>query len=116
MRSRHLFEAPLAPTKRFIRFHGNYCGPGNCGGAPIDELDKACFKHDCEYDKSYRGDAADKRRRQHIADIHFVARCLRVAKKTDVPIKVRLKALVAARYFLVRISRCPIAPNLPNMA
>ncbi len=111
-----LMEAPLQPTKRFVCFHGNYCGPGNRGGPPIDELDKACFKHDCEYDKSYRETDEEKRLRQLRADIHFVGRALKVAKNKAMPKRVRMKAFVAARYFLVRISRCPVSPALPNIA
>lgn len=28
------------------RIYGNYCGPGNRGGDPIDGLDAACQQHD----------------------------------------------------------------------
>ena len=29
-----------------ILVYGNYCGKGNSGGAPIDDLDYACYRHD----------------------------------------------------------------------
>lgn len=35
-------------------FYGHYCGKGDVGGAPIDDLDAACMRHDRCYEK--RGD------------------------------------------------------------
>ena len=43
-------EGGLGPTSVFKKIYGNYCGPGNRGGAPIDGLDCACQQHDqCYY-------------------------------------------------------------------
>lgn len=111
-----LNETPLQPSEKFVCFHGNYCGPGNRGGKPIDELDRACFKHDCEYDKSYKDEGDTRRRRQNIADIHFVKRCLKVAQDRNTKLSIRIKAKIAAKYFMGRISRCPLVPHLPNLA
>ena len=36
----------FGPTPVFRKIYGNYCGPGNKGGEPIDDLDAACMKHD----------------------------------------------------------------------
>jgi hypothetical protein len=36
----------FGPTPKFYKIYGNYCGPGNRGGDPIDGLDAACMKHD----------------------------------------------------------------------
>lgn len=43
------YVGELEPTRRFLRIHGNYCGPGNRGGEPVDELDLACQLHDVCY-------------------------------------------------------------------
>lgn len=41
----------FGPTPKFHKIYGNYCGPGNRGGDPIDDLDAACMKHDkCYFD------------------------------------------------------------------
>jgi RHS repeat-associated protein len=44
---------PWALTDPFGKgpWYGNYCGPGNNPGEPIDELDKACKDHDACYDR-----------------------------------------------------------------
>ncbi len=34
------------PDKGPLLIHGNYCGPGNRKGAPVDALDAACMRHD----------------------------------------------------------------------
>ncbi|MBI4689517.1 MAG: RHS domain-containing protein [Nitrospirae bacterium] len=34
-----------------LTIHGNYCGPGNKPGDPIDELDTCCMNHDNCYQK-----------------------------------------------------------------
>lgn len=100
-----LNEAPIKPTARFVPFHGNYCGPGNRGGRPIDALDKACFRHDCEYDRSYNEDAALRLTRQIKADLHFIERTLKVAADKSISKIVRLKAFTAAKYFMRRVSQ-----------
>lgn len=104
-----LTEAPIAPTPVFVPYHGNYCGPGNRGGVPVDQLDKACFRHDCEYDRSYRETGPQRLHRQIAADLHFIARALKVAADKKVKKTVRLKAFVAAKYFLKRVAKHRIA-------
>lgn len=51
MRLYELFGDPpgFGPTKSFVRVHGQYCGPGNAGGEPIDDVDSACRAHDICY-------------------------------------------------------------------
>jgi hypothetical protein len=39
----------LKPTEKFYRIHGNYCGPGNRGGEPVDTIDAGCQLHDVCY-------------------------------------------------------------------
>ncbi len=39
-----------------VPYHGNYCGRGNRGGEPVDDLDAACKAHDDCYDRD--GDGA----------------------------------------------------------
>lgn len=51
-----LFEdatVPFGPTPTFKQIYGNYCGPGNKGGEPIDAIDHACKNHDMCY--HYKG-------------------------------------------------------------
>lgn len=98
-----LQETPIEPTTSFLPFHGNYCGPGNRGGAPIDALDKACFRHDCEYDRSYKEEGESKLHRQREADQHFIDRALKVSRDKTMPRVVRLKAYAAAQYFKTRL-------------
>lgn len=39
----------FGPTDKFVKVYGNYCGPGNKGGEPIDAIDNACKQHDMCY-------------------------------------------------------------------
>ena len=43
----HIHE--LLPTPHFQKIHGHYCGPGNEGGKPIDNVDATCQLHDVCY-------------------------------------------------------------------
>lgn len=36
----------FGPTDTFKKVYGHYCGPGNEGGEPIDDIDNACKCHD----------------------------------------------------------------------
>ena len=110
--AKRLLEAPVKPTDAFIPVHGNYCGPGNRGGAPVDELDKACFRHDCEYDRSYKEQEPERTERQLKADEHFAERATKVAANKSLPKLVRLKAYVAAKYFLRRVAKHGRLPPL----
>jgi hypothetical protein len=112
IQNRRLNETPVNPTKRFIPVHGNYCGPGNRGGKPVDDLDKACFRHDCEYDRSYHEDEPTRTERQLKADEHFVKRVIKIAADKSLPKMVRLKAYAAAKYFMRRISKHGALPPL----
>ena len=48
MKVRELLEDAMefGPTDKFSRIYGNYCGRGNRGGPPIDDLDAICMAHD----------------------------------------------------------------------
>lgn len=51
----------LKPTEKFYRIHGNYCGPGNRGGQPVDSIDSACRLHDvCYMINGYHDPICDK--------------------------------------------------------
>lgn len=41
--------ATVNRIKRDIGRYGHYCGPGNSGGTPVDDLDAACQLHDSCY-------------------------------------------------------------------
>lgn len=50
-------QAPtFAVTPKFTQVYGNYCGPGNRGGEPIDAIDAACKMHDMCYHYQKRND------------------------------------------------------------
>lgn len=93
---------PLNPSSRFIAYHGNYGGWGNRGGDPIDELDKACFDHDCEYDRSYKRSLPGRKARAN-ADRKFIVRVRLIAADRQHPITLRLKAFAAVLYFQTRL-------------
>lgn len=102
MRFRDLFEGPLSPipkTDRFIRFHGNYCGPGNRGGDPVDDLDHACMKHDVGY--HYTPDPA--KRLKH--DASFIKKVHAISTDTNQPRAVRVKAKMIKSYFQWKINK-----------
>ena len=42
-------QPAFGPTEKFTHIYGNYGGPGNRGGEPIDGIDAACKKHDMCY-------------------------------------------------------------------
>lgn len=88
---------------RFPFFHGNYCGPGSRGGDPVDELDEACRDHDDDYDRSQGLDLRERLCIQIKADLYFMCRAARVATNRSNRLGLRLKALVAARYFRRRV-------------
>lgn len=94
---------PLNPSSRFIAYHGNYGGWGNKGGDPIDELDEACFHHDCEYDLSYKEGGPSGRNLRVNADKDFISRAKVIGADNQKPIVLRLKATVAALYFRARL-------------
>jgi len=45
----HQFDAT---PEAGLPVYGNWCGPGHGGGTPVDDLDKACMKHDKCYDRN----------------------------------------------------------------
>ncbi|WP_430605591.1 phospholipase A2 family protein [Enterococcus sp. DIV2432] len=42
-------QATVDRSKRDIGRYGHYCGHGNSGGNPVDDLDAACQLHDSCY-------------------------------------------------------------------
>lgn len=92
----------IPPTKRFIRLHGNYCGPGNRGGVPIDCLDGICYSHDYHYELSYGKQGLDRIARQRKADLRLIRAAFRIARDCDQRWVVRLKAVIVALYFISR--------------
>lgn len=96
---RQFVSESVPPTKKFRKFHGNYCGPGNQGGKPVDKLDRACMRHDSQYHKAKSLDknkAAELRKK---ADHHFAKRADRVASDKSHPLSTRVKAKMASAYF-----------------
>ena len=93
----------LPITKRFIRLHGNYCGPGNRGGVPIDRLDEVCYSHDYHYEISYGKQGPDRIARQRRADRRLVRAASIIARDCRHCWVVRLKAGLVALYFLCRL-------------
>lgn len=50
-------DAPVFDkTPEFRKIYGNYCGSGNNGGEPIDDIDGACQEHDMCYHYNSRDD------------------------------------------------------------
>lgn len=45
---------PFGPTPSFRKVYGRYCGFGNAGGDPIDDVDRACMNHDRCYHENGR--------------------------------------------------------------
>lgn len=92
-----LLEKELGPTEHFRRIYGNYCGPGNRGGAPVDGLDAACKCHDeCYNDMGYGDSACD----QKIID--EVQQFLRSKKVT---FKQRTFATLILTFFKLKLKR-----------
>ena len=84
------------PKKPFLRYHGNYCGPGNRGGAPIDDLDRACQKHDIGYHHT------TKRRDRVQHDRSFVHAADSIARDKTKNLHQRVKAKAASLFFKAR--------------
>jgi hypothetical protein len=103
-----LHENPLSPTTRFYQFHGNYAGPGNRGGMPVDKLDRAAFHHDVAYHRSRslpdKKEALAKRLK---ADHHFVGRLQKIVADKSHPRNVRIKAVVAHAFFVSKLRFAP---------
>jgi RHS repeat-associated protein len=54
----YLSNSPLSDVdlSGLAPWYGNFCGPGNRGGAPIDDVDSACQEHDnCYGDQGFGG-------------------------------------------------------------
>jgi hypothetical protein len=97
-------EGPLSPipaTKRFLKFHGNYCGPGNRGGNPVDDLDAECKKHDTGYHYTRNDPAAKTKRLKH--DAHLVKAASSIASDKSKDLKQRIKAKMVSSYFKTKI-------------
>jgi len=103
-----LLENPLSPTKKFTQIHGNYMGPGNKGGTPIDKLDKAAFHHDVAYEKSREmPDKTHALAHRAKADHHFVGRLSRISKDKSHPLATRIKAVAARAFFSAKLKFAP---------
>lgn len=89
-------DKPL-PKKTFIKFHGNYCGPGNQGGQPKDDLDTCCMLHD----KGYYNDKEN----EIMYDRMLCLRALEIAKDSDYSNHIRLKAMAIAKFFMKKIKK-----------
>ncbi|ELU5588530.1 hypothetical protein SCB17_003049 [Clostridium perfringens] len=58
-------------VKRGVKVYGNWCGPGHSGpGAPVDEIDACCKKHDYCYDSSTPKRACDIKLANCLAPIY----------------------------------------------
>lgn len=96
-------DAPVfEPTPKFKQFYGNYCGPGNRGGEPIDDIDAACQQHDMCYHYNQRHDQK--------CDARFI-RELRRLLLTKLTFKQRYHATIMYRYFLNRMRKRGIDLN-----
>lgn len=61
----------LKPTEKFYRIHGNYCGPGNRGGSPVDKIDAMCQLHDvCYMINGYHDPVCDEELIKWVASIN----------------------------------------------
>lgn len=70
--------------------YGNYCGPGNTGGTPIDDLDRACQIHDRCY--VWFGDNTQCNRL-------FVNRLLPIIQTAPIGSRKHTVAVAAAKFF-----------------
>lgn len=94
--------SPIPKTKRFLKFHGNYCGPGNRGGNPVDALDAACKKHDTGYHYTRNDPKAKLKRVKHDAYLIKAADAISSDKRKD--LKQRIKAKMVSSYFKTKRS------------
>lgn len=86
----------FGPTSEFKQIYGNYCGPGNRGGEPIDDIDAACQLHDMCYHYNKRYDPE--------CDERFVRR-LKQLLGTRLTFKQRYYANIMYLYFVRRLKK-----------
>ncbi|MDP4468654.1 phospholipase A2 family protein [Staphylococcus hyicus] len=79
-------------------FYGRYCGKGNNGGKPIDDLDAACKRHDDCYAKYGWGKCK--------CDRPFINTTQKIAANTKNSYTKRKKAIQAAALFALAYNRC----------
>lgn len=79
-------------------FYGRYCGKGNNGGKPIDDLDAACKRHDDCYAKYGWGKCK--------CDRPFIKTTQKIAGNTKNSYTKRKKAIQAAALFALAYNRC----------
>ncbi|MDT0700360.1 phospholipase A2 family protein [Staphylococcus chromogenes] len=79
-------------------FYGRYCGKGNKGGKPIDDLDAACKRHDECYAKHGWGKCK--------CDKPFIKATAKVARNKKYSSYKRKKAAQASVLFSVAYKRC----------
>lgn len=94
-----LTEGPMSPipVRPFKKIHGNYGGPGNRGGEPVDTLDLACKKHDTGYHYTENHPKRDVLRRKH--DRSLIKAAHTVAHDKTHPVLTRIKAMAIKHYF-----------------
>lgn len=86
--------------KKFLKFHGNYCGYGSKGGEPIDCLDEACMIHDKDYEQAQSSEVPSIIKRR--ADYSFINRTYIIIRRIDISYRLRFKAFLAHWYFRIK--------------
>lgn len=85
----------FGPTKRFYKFHGRYCGPGNKGLDPDDPVDAACQEHDVCYFVDGRYNPA--------CDRIFIKHLEGLLNGTELTKHQRMKAAAMRAFFRLKI-------------
>lgn len=91
--------SPIPVTKKFRCLHGNYCGPGNRGGAPVDALDAVCQKHDVGY--HYTKNPSHRLKHDH----KLIKAVDEISKDKKHSLKLRVKAKMVGAYFKHKMKR-----------
>ena len=96
MKVRELLEDAMefGPTAKFSRIYGNYCGRGNRGGPPIDDLDAICMAHDKCYNT-----ASGHSGPQGICDLDLLKRIEEYLTRPNLTLKQKLVARAMRAYF-----------------
>jgi len=96
---RELLEDALefGPTAKFSRLYGNYCGRGNRGGPPIDDLDAICLAHDKCYNTASGHEAP-----MIACDAELLRRTRDFLERPRLTVKQRLMAKAMLAYFTHR--------------
>lgn len=102
MKVRELLEdvMPFGPTEKFSRIYGNYCGKGNRGGPPIDDLDAICMDHDKCYHTA-DGHPGPK----GTCDLELLKRTQEYLTRPNLTLKQKLVAKAMLAYFKRRAKK-----------